>query len=110
MRKGRFNKQAAEVAQRYSESVSFDWELYPYDIAGSMHMPQLFPSRNLNGKRSTMACARSRPRSNPALTLFDIDVANVFDVRRSLTAPTAIDAPAPGNVSAQIARWHKLLD
>ena len=25
----------AEVAQRYSASVSFDWRLYPYDIAGS---------------------------------------------------------------------------
>src|SRR6266403_42534 len=36
MRKGRFNKQAAKVAQRYSESVSFDWRLYPYDIAGSL--------------------------------------------------------------------------
>src|SRR6266404_299137 len=36
MRQGRFNKQAAGVAQRYSESVSFDWRLYPYDIAGSI--------------------------------------------------------------------------
>src|SRR5437867_649055 len=36
MRKGRFNKPAAKVAQRYSESVSFDWRLYPYDIAGSI--------------------------------------------------------------------------
>src|SRR6266568_1937957 len=36
MRQGRFNKQAAEVAQRYSESVSFDWRLYSYDIAGSI--------------------------------------------------------------------------
>src|SRR5262245_1252270 len=36
MRKGRFNKPAAEIAQRYSESVSFDWRLYPYDIAGSI--------------------------------------------------------------------------
>jgi argininosuccinate lyase len=36
MRKGRSNKQAAEVAQRYSESVSFDWRLYLYDIAGSI--------------------------------------------------------------------------
>src|SRR5437868_14039614 len=36
MRQGRFNKQVAEVAQRYSESVSFDWRLYPYDIAGSI--------------------------------------------------------------------------
>ena len=45
-----------------------------------------------------------------ASPLFDIDVANVFDVRRSLAARTAIGAPAPGNVAAQIARWHKLLD
>jgi argininosuccinate lyase len=36
MRKGRFNKPAAEVAQRYSESVSFDWRLFRYDIAGSI--------------------------------------------------------------------------
>jgi len=36
MRKGKFNKPAAEIAQRYSESVSFDWRLYRYDIAGSI--------------------------------------------------------------------------
>ena len=36
MRKGRFNKPGAQLAQRYSESVSFDWRLYRYDIAGSI--------------------------------------------------------------------------
>src|SRR6266513_4733952 len=36
MRKGRFNKPAAKVAQRYSESVSVQWRLYPSDIAGSI--------------------------------------------------------------------------
>ena len=36
MRKGRFDKPAAEIAQRYSESVSLDWRLYRYDIAGSI--------------------------------------------------------------------------
>src|SRR5205809_3542684 len=36
MRKGRFSEPAAELAQRYSESVSFDWRLYRYDIAGSI--------------------------------------------------------------------------
>jgi argininosuccinate lyase len=36
MRKGRFNRPASEIAQRYSESVSFDWRLYRYDIAGSI--------------------------------------------------------------------------
>jgi argininosuccinate lyase len=41
--------------------------------------------------------------------LFDVDVANLFDVRRSLAARTAIGAPASGNIAAQIARWRKLL-
>jgi len=36
MRKGRFEKPAADIARRYSESVSFDQRLYRYDIAGSL--------------------------------------------------------------------------
>ena len=36
MRKGRFDQPAAELAKRYSESVSFDRRLYDYDIAGSI--------------------------------------------------------------------------
>ena len=36
MRTGRFRKPAPEIAQRYSESVSFDWRLYRYDVAGSI--------------------------------------------------------------------------
>src|SRR5436189_4625223 len=42
--------------------------------------------------------------------LFDIDVARVFDVRRSLAERRAVGAPAPENIAAQIVRWHKLLD
>jgi argininosuccinate lyase len=36
MRTERFSSPAAEIAQRYSESVSFDRRLYHYDIAGSI--------------------------------------------------------------------------
>src|SRR5438105_8554459 len=36
MRKGRFHKSVADVAQRYSESVSFDYRLHRHDIAGSI--------------------------------------------------------------------------
>ncbi len=36
MRHGRFSGEAAKIAQHYSESVSFDWRLYRYDIAGSL--------------------------------------------------------------------------
>src|SRR6266571_2937234 len=36
MRKGRFHKSVAGIAQRYSESVSFDRRLYRHDVAGSI--------------------------------------------------------------------------
>jgi argininosuccinate lyase len=36
MREGRFSSAASEIAQRYSESVSFDRRLYRHDIAGSI--------------------------------------------------------------------------
>jgi argininosuccinate lyase len=41
--------------------------------------------------------------------LFDVDVADVFDVRRSLAARRAIGAPSPENVKAQIKAWRKRL-
>lgn len=36
MWKGRFQKDTSSLVQRYGESISFDWRLYPHDIAGSM--------------------------------------------------------------------------
>jgi argininosuccinate lyase len=36
MRKGRLSKPASNLAQRYGESVLFDWRLYQHDIAGSL--------------------------------------------------------------------------
>src|SRR5215212_5604644 len=36
MRQGRFDEPVSETAQLYSESVSFDWRLYPHDIKGSL--------------------------------------------------------------------------
>jgi len=41
--------------------------------------------------------------------LFDVDVAKVFDVRRSLVARKAVGAPSPENIKAQIVRWRKEL-
>jgi len=41
--------------------------------------------------------------------LFEDDVLKVFDVRASLAKRTAIGAPSPENVAAQIARWKSLL-
>jgi argininosuccinate lyase len=36
MWKGRFKQSTAPAVQRFTESVSFDWRLYPYDIQGSI--------------------------------------------------------------------------
>jgi argininosuccinate lyase len=41
--------------------------------------------------------------------LFGDDVLKVFDVRASLAKRTAVGAPSPENVAAQIARWKSLL-
>jgi argininosuccinate lyase len=51
MRKGRFNRPAADVAQRYSESVSFDQRLFRHDIAGSIaHAAALVEAKIINGE------------------------------------------------------------
>ena len=34
--RGRFHKAADKLAAEYTASISFDWRLYPYDIAGSI--------------------------------------------------------------------------
>ena len=40
---------------------------------------------------------------------FDVDVAEVFDLRRSLAAHRAVGAPSPENVKMQITRWREQL-
>src|SRR4030088_1664294 len=51
MRKGRFNRPAADVAQRYSESISFDRRLFRHDIAGSIaHAAALLEARIINSE------------------------------------------------------------
>lgn len=36
MWKGRFSQATADLVQQYGESISYDWRLYPHDIAGSI--------------------------------------------------------------------------
>ncbi|MBV9391642.1 MAG: argininosuccinate lyase, partial [Verrucomicrobia bacterium] len=36
MWKGRFQQDTAEAVQQFSQSISFDWRLYPFDIQGSI--------------------------------------------------------------------------
>ena len=68
------------------------------------------------GKLVARAAAAKRALSNVSLLemqevskLFAEDVVKVFDVRGSLARRTAVGAPSPKNVAAQIARWRSLL-
>ncbi|MBV8328986.1 MAG: argininosuccinate lyase, partial [Verrucomicrobia bacterium] len=36
MWKGRFQQETAPAVQRFTESISFDWRLYKFDIQGSI--------------------------------------------------------------------------
>jgi argininosuccinate lyase len=42
-------------------------------------------------------------------SLFDSDVAEIFDVGSALAKRRAIGAPSPGNIASQIALWHSRL-
>jgi argininosuccinate lyase len=68
------------------------------------------------GKLVTIAAAAKLALNNVSLfqmqevsPLFEDDVLKVFDPRSSLAKRTAVGAPSPENVSAQIARWRSLL-
>jgi argininosuccinate lyase len=41
--------------------------------------------------------------------LFDVDVAGVFDIRRSLASRRGVGAPSPKNVASRIKGWRKQL-
>ena len=57
MRKGRFDKPAAKIARRYSESVSIDWRLYRHDIAGSIaHAAALAQAGILTSQERETGC------------------------------------------------------
>jgi len=68
------------------------------------------------GKMVARAVAAKRALNNISLLemqeispLFQDDVLKIFDVRASLAKRTAVGAPSPENVAAQIARWKSLL-
>ena len=64
-------------------------------------------ARSLNAKRALNNV--SLLEMQEISPLFADDVLKVFDVRASLAQRTAVGAPSPGNVAAQIARWKTLL-
>ena len=49
--RGRFQKAADKAATAYSASVSFDWRLYPHDIAGSVAHTRMLAKQGIITQR-----------------------------------------------------------
>ena len=100
------------------ESAADDPNLLATDLAEYL-VKKGMPFREAHeavGKLVTRAAAAKVALNNVSLLemqeiskLFEDDVLKVFDVRASLAKRTAIGAPSPENVAAQIARWKSLL-
>jgi argininosuccinate lyase len=45
--RGRFGKEPDESAAKYTASVSYDWRLYPYDIAGSIAHARMLAKQSI---------------------------------------------------------------
>src|SRR5204863_5179783 len=97
------------------ESAAGDPNLLATDLAEYL-VKKGMPFREAHeaiGKLVTQSATRRRPLNQVPLRemkklspLFDVDVANVFDIRRSLLERRAIGAPSPENIAAQIKRWR----
>ncbi|MFC2011606.1 argininosuccinate lyase [Chloroflexota bacterium] len=53
--RGRFQKDADKSAAKYTASVSFDWRLYPYDIAGSIAHAKMLAKQGIITKQEAEA-------------------------------------------------------
>jgi len=51
--RGRFQKAANKSAAKYTASVSFDWRLYPYDIAGSIAHAKMLAKQGIISNQET---------------------------------------------------------
>jgi argininosuccinate lyase len=100
------------------ESAADDPNLLATDLAEYL-VKKGMPFREAHeavGKLVVRALGAKRALNNISLlemqeisALFEDDVLKVFDVRASLAKRTAVGAPSPENVAAQIARWKSLL-
>ncbi len=49
--RGRFQKDADKLVAEYTASISFDWRLYPYDIAGSIAHAKMLAKQGIISKK-----------------------------------------------------------
>jgi argininosuccinate lyase len=107
-----------EINRARMEAAASDPNLFATDLAEYL-VKKGMPFREAHeiiGKLVARSVTKETPLNRVPLAemkklspLFDSDVANVFDIRRSLAARTATGAPSPKNVATQISRWVKLL-
>jgi argininosuccinate lyase len=100
------------------ESAAGDPNLLATDLAEYL-VKKGMPFRDAHeavGKLVARAVTAKRALNNISLLemqeispRFEDDVLKIFDVRASLAKRTAVGAPSPENVAAQIARWKSLL-
>jgi argininosuccinate lyase len=100
------------------EAAAKDPNLFATDLAEYL-VKKGMPFREAHeivGKVVARSAAKGIPLNQAPLEeikklspLFDVDIAQVFDVRRSLAQRNAIGAPAPKNIVAQIKRWKAKL-
>ncbi len=100
------------------ESAADDPNLLATDLAEYL-VKKGMPFREAHevvGKLVARALGAKRTLNNISLlemqevsSLFEDDVLKIFDVRSSLAKRTAVGAPSPENVAAQVARWKSLL-
>lgn len=58
MWKGRFQTETSNLVQRYGESISYDWRLYPYDIEGSIAQAATLQDAGIINKTEERAIVR----------------------------------------------------
>src|SRR4029078_9335483 len=97
MRDGRFSSGASEIAQRYSESVSFDRRLYHHDIAGSIaHASALASAGILSADESEMIARGLREMENEIVEDKFVWDQSLEDVHMNIEAALTKRIGAPG--------------
>jgi argininosuccinate lyase len=107
-----------EINRERMEAAASDPNLFATDIAEYL-VKKGVPFREAHeivGGLVADCAAKGIPLNQVSLAVlkkhsssFDADVADVFDVRHSLSQRRAIGAPSPKNVAAQIKRWRSHL-
>lgn len=100
-----------KIHRERMEAAAGDPALFATDIAEYL-VKRGMPFREaheLVGKLVAQAAEKKIPLDQISIPELDVDLTQVFDVRKSLSQRTAAGAPSAENVKAQIKRWRSQL-